>query len=177
MAKKNRRFRGFGYLPGLSTIKSDVKGLDVLAGLGVGFVGVVAAKYARAKWMSKLDTTVPNYLLSLTPVVGGLVAGLVAYAAQKKGNQKRGSGHLLGAAIVGTALTADVLIRDNLGKATRAPDGADKKALLPFYNGIEDFGALVPDSTFGALQRDSYGALVQDTGYAGSNEIEEAIGY
>lgn len=163
---KRRSFRGFGMLPTLSTYNSSVKGFDVIAGAGVGLLGVIAAKYASSKWMGTYAAKLGVNGLAFTPLLGGLVAGIVAFAAQKKSN--RGAGHLIGAALLGASLTADTLIKANLGPGGTVAGAA--KPMLDFYAGIEDYGALVPDSSpYGALMQDSYGALVP-VGYAGQTD-------
>lgn len=158
MAKaKRRRFRGFGFLPNLKDIKlsSNVSSLQVLAGVAVGFVGIVGVKYAAGKIKESAakkaeadQNFVEKFLLddektkTYLPLIASSLVGGLAFVLQAKKNPGRATAHLLGAAATGAALFADNKVRSS--------DWGREN----FYAG---YGLLTDDrARLGMLQNDPY---------------------
>jgi hypothetical protein len=99
-------------LPGFEeygVMNYEVNSTDVLAGLGIGLLGVGAAKLAA----NKLAITLPPIVVSAFPLIGGALAGVGAFMLQKNSNPNRGKGHMVGAIGAGAAVTAMDMLRTN----------------------------------------------------------------
>lgn len=110
MAHRRRYRRRYGALeviPGLggvmSTLKSHVKGTDVVVGGLAALAGIWGVKKVMNTY---LVGKVPEIVLRVTPALSGVLAGTALYYLQKKGNRARGMGHAIGAVSAGIAINA-----------------------------------------------------------------------
>lgn len=154
MSRRRSRLGGivsFGELP---LVNESVKGLDVLMGAGVGFVGSALVKVALQKVLpadtyAKIASTVGKFL----PLLTGISAGAVLYYVQKNSNKSRAAGHAIGAAALGLGLTVAELLKGTEVMGMKPFDAAPVSLDLSGYGGL-----LVDDSSQGQMN----GLIVDD---------------
>ena len=118
MARHRRHLRGLVRFPGLGALSmpSSVKPMDVLLGLGLGLAGSAGLKMGADK-LAAGGTSLPAFLTSGSPLVGGAATGAILYVAQKKKNPGRAAGHALGAVLGGIAIWASGMLQNVMAGA------------------------------------------------------------
>jgi hypothetical protein len=108
---RHRRYHGLDIVPGLSGItsgfKGSVRGTDVLYGVAAALATHFGVKWAMAK-LAASGTTMPDFVVRFSPVISGLLVGvLVGVAGPKiKIVREHGKGIVLGALVTGGAIVA-----------------------------------------------------------------------
>lgn len=101
--RSHRRYGAMVQIPGLGMLDKSVNTTDVLVGAGLGFAGTLALKGLGNKMLAG---QVPDAILKGSPLVGGIIAGGLAYLLESKKNKQRATGHLFGALTAGAAVQA-----------------------------------------------------------------------
>lgn len=132
MARRSRRYSGFGSFGGLS-LNDSVKVQDVLVGAVVGVVGSVGLNYALKKFAPDIAMKLDAYT-KLLPAASGAAVGAALFYGQKGSSQA--VGHAVGAALAGLAVTGLTYVKEAAGPAM-AGFGAPAVALnLGNYSGL-----------------------------------------
>lgn len=102
MARRRRHYRGLVRFPGLGrlSLPSSVKPVDVIVGLGLGIAGSIGLQIGASK-LAAGGTSLPSFLTSGSPIVGGAATAAAVYLVEKKKNPARAAGHALGALLGG----------------------------------------------------------------------------
>jgi hypothetical protein len=95
---------------------SSVKPIDVIVGLGLGIAGSLGLQVGASK-LAASGTSLPNFLTSGSPLVGGGATAAVLYVAQKKKSPGRAAGHALGALLGGLAVWGTGMAKSAAGLA------------------------------------------------------------
>lgn len=170
--RRSGGFKAFGLaFPKVSDIKKNAKGLDILMGAGLGVLGIIGLKVAYNKLTApKADGTavvkeIPGLLAQFSPLIGGVVAGAVAYALYHKKSAAKATGWLIGSVGTGAAITAvnHLSGMDWVKKNTTFAVPADA-SIAAKSAAAGGFGLLTrgsAGSSYGLLQRDNMARLSQ----------------
>lgn len=118
MARRRRSYSGMVQLGAIS-LEDNVKVVDVLVGGAVGLVGSGLLKMAIAKVAPTAWDKAKTMLGQFLPAVTGVGAGAALYLAQKDSAPGRATGHAVGAAMAGVALSIQKVLE------TQRPFGID----------------------------------------------------
>lgn len=109
---RHRRFHGLDVVPGLSGLgtafKGSVKGMDVFYGVLAAIAVHFGVKWSIAK-LTASGTQVPDFVVRFSPVISGLLAGVVVGVAGPrvlKLQKPAVNGIALGAAVTGLGIVA-----------------------------------------------------------------------
>lgn len=164
MKRRHRRFGAFS----MDALNKSANVKDMAVGALIGVAGIAGLKYALRKITVKDDkglevtllSKLPGFLQKVTPTLGGVLAGVIAYMVEKK-NPSKAFGHAVGAMLAAASY--------NVYAGFVAPynTGTEKEPEMPFA----DWGLIANDSPFGLIANDAY---PQIQGY-GVNEEQLAL--
>lgn len=170
--RRSGGFRAFGLaFPKVSDIKKNAKGLDILMGAGLGVLGIIGLKVAYNKLTVTKDgkegmvKEIPSVLAQFSPLLGGVVAGAVAYALYHKKSAAKATGWLIGSVGTGAAITAVTYlnevqwVKDNTKFVVPADASDAAKRVAAGGFGLLTRGSA--GSSYGLLQRDNMARLSQ----------------
>jgi hypothetical protein len=142
----------------MGVLNKSVNTTDVLMGAAIGFGGTLLMKGMGNKMLAG---KVPDFILKGSPLVGGAIAGGLAYAYQSKKNMGRANGWLFGALMAGASVQGwDVL-------KTSFPEGLGDVVSLQ----MDQYGVLVDEPQ---RRLASMGLLVDEPARRAANLAELA---
>lgn len=172
MARRHSRLGGIVSFGNLPLVNDSVKGLDVIVGAAVGFVGASLVKVGLQKILppetyAKVAQAVGKFLPALT----GLSAAAILYYAQKGMNRSRAAGHAIGAAALGVGLTVAELLKGTEVMGMKPFDASPVALDLSGYGGLlvndnsgPAMNGLIVDDTSGALNQLGAMSMGEDGG-------------
>lgn len=112
--RHHRRLHGISTLNlgALPILGDSAEVMDIVIGVGLGFVGAAAVKAAAKKFVPTIWAQVESNVGMALPLVTGIASAAVVYFAEKKllGNTRRATGHAAGALMAGVVLSGwDIL--------------------------------------------------------------------